>query len=112
MRHLLLNHHLRPDGVHAFATTLVGYMSLPILGVLADLNDEEFEIRQDYLGAVRLVLYLIILVTIHHFTLFVLENEGFRLPGLLFSKIFSSMVFSTTLIYLASIGSAPKKKRR
>lgn len=64
---------LDTGGVNAFASVLIGYLRTPIILYISDLNKELKLLRFSDLNIIQLLLYILILIFIHHFSLFLLE---------------------------------------
>ena len=95
-------------GMHAFATILIAFLRNGILNlfiVLEENDNPSPSIRS--IGVAAYVKYLILMVFIHHFSLFFLEAFSFTHPGLVLSKIaLSSLV---TILILLGIVSLQRK---
>ncbi len=92
-------------GVHAAACTLIGFLRKGILlyffpakGIENDLN-----VTLKELGHQRYLVYITVMIFIHHAALFIIEAGGFHLFFKTILKIFASTIFTVFVIYLGSI---------
>ena len=99
-------------GIHASAAVLLAYFRAPWLGVATDASNEELDLTISSMGLVKFTQFIFPLILVHHFMLFVLENEGFKWIGTLLAKIFWSALFSYGLIYLVALITDPPNRRK
>jgi hypothetical protein len=92
-------------GVHASASTLVGFLRKPLLRYFFPSRGVENEIHVSLsrLGHQRYFVYITIIIFIHHLVLFFVEAAGFHLFLHTLLKIFSSLIFTVMVIYLWSL---------
>ncbi|UBM57599.1 hypothetical protein LAG90_12315 [Marinilongibacter aquaticus] len=100
-------------GIHAAACTLLGFLRKPILKYVSPSRGMENEIQNslDELGHQRYLVYITLMVFIHHTVLFFIEAGGLHLVLYTLIKIFCSLVFTVLVIYLISIFSANLSKK-
>jgi len=108
---LLIDIFSNTPGIHAASSLMIAFIRLNWLLLIDDSNPDEMDLNLTDLGFLKFSFYTLPLIFIHHFLIFLLENEGFRWPILLLNKIFWSSLFSFFIILLASLYVAPKKRR-
>lgn len=99
-------------GVHIAATVLLAYIRLPLLAIATQKRGDDFiQIRPSRLNLPNLMIYLILSIIIHHFTLFLIESYSlFDLGTVLLRTVLSSM-FTFVFIMLAQLWNFRKKDR-
>jgi rod shape-determining protein MreD len=90
-------------GIHAVATTFMGYLRLFVLRYMAPRDSYEpgtFP-RVFYYGFNWFFRYALILTFAHHFVLFIVESFHFAAFGHILLRVFLSTIFSLTLIMIS-----------
>ncbi|MBR1630706.1 MAG: rod shape-determining protein MreD [Paludibacteraceae bacterium] len=91
-------------GLHCFAGTLVGYLRYYVIKLFVD---EEMRTTgtpgYETFGAIEYIKYVVMLVTIHHATLFALEAFTLTNGWWLIGRVFISSLVSSALILVASL---------
>jgi len=98
-------------GIHSFACVLIMYIRGKWLQVVYDDVDELTNINHVSLGNTTFTFYALPLIFLHHLTIFILENGGLHLFGLLVTKIFLSSIFSFIIIFILNYLIAPRARR-
>ena len=100
-------------GLHAGATTLMAFCRPTIISVIS--GNQKFEnIQEPNLGqldGVWFFRYTLLMVLVHHFTLFFLESFSFRLIGQVLLRILISVPVSIFLIMMILYIFKTEKKR-
>lgn len=89
-------------GLHAFATTAAGLVSiktLPLFITNSDNMHNTFIPSIKSMGANKFFNYTLIIVILHHILLFFMEAFSFEAFGTLVLRMVSSMIFTMVLIY-------------
>jgi len=91
-------------GIHAFATTLITYLRPFIIKFYTGLNDLE-ALKKTYSGfGIIYYRYAIIMVFIHHFTLFLLEAFSFKYVfPIIFRTAISTILTMIFIFFVQSI---------
>lgn len=92
-------------GVHAAACTLIGFMRKGILLYFFPARgiENELSVTLTELGHQRYLVYISVMVLIHHLALFFVEAGGTHLFLHTLLKIFTSTIFTVLIIYLGSV---------
>lgn len=92
-------------GIHAAATVLLAYLRPYILLLLTprDGYDQQDSVNVHVMGWRWFLVYIFILIFLHHFTFFFLELAGFKLIGFTFLKIIASSLFTGTVIIIIQL---------
>ncbi|WP_462254015.1 hypothetical protein [Ekhidna sp.] len=98
-------------GIHASASVFIMFIRNFWLNVVNDDAQEVINLNISSLKKTGFIYYIFPLVFIHHLLIFVIENGGFHLFGILFSKTFFSALFSSAVIFIINFIVAPKKQR-
>lgn len=98
-------------GIHAGACVFIMYVRLSWLRLVHDDLEELVNINYLSLKKTGLLLYLLPLVLAHHFIIFLVENGGLHLAGMLFSKTVFSTLFSVIIIFVLNYLIVPKSGR-
>lgn len=98
-------------GIHAGASVFIMYIRFTWLRVVHDDLEDLVNINHMSLKNIGFSLYLLPLVLIHHFLIFLVENGGFHLFGMLLSKTIFSTFFSFTIIFVLNYLIVPKNVR-
>jgi rod shape-determining protein MreD len=92
-------------GMHAFATVLIAFLRNGIINlfIVLEENDNPVPSFRSF-GVTAYIKYMVLMVFIHHFSLFFLEAFSFAHPILILSKItLSSLVTILILLGLVSL---------
>ena len=108
---LLVDIFTNTPGIHASASVFVVYIRDFWLNIVNDDAQEIANLNVVSLNKTGFLIFIFPLVFIHHFLIFVIENGGFHLFGILISKVFFSSVLSTLIIFTINFVTTPKKKR-
>ncbi|WP_192821935.1 hypothetical protein [Rufibacter sp. LB8] len=89
-------------GVHAAATVLMAYLRPSILNLLTPRDGYEPSDNASLpsMGWRWFLAYGVTLILVHHFTLFFLELNGFKLIGFTLAKIVVSTLFTGTVLVI------------
>lgn len=89
-------------GVHAAATVLVAYLRPSMLKLLTPRDGYETTDNPSLpsMGWRWYLTYSVALLFVHHFTLFFLELNGFKLIGFTLAKIIASTLFTGTVLVI------------
>ena len=98
-------------GIHASASVFIMFIRNFWLNVVNDDVQEVTNLNVSSLKKTGFIYFIFPLVFIHHFLIFVIENGGFHLFGIVLSKTFFSTLFSSTVIFIINFIIAPKKQR-
>lgn len=95
-------------GMHAFATVLIAFLRNGIINlfIVLEENDNPVPSFRSF-GVGAYIKYLVLMVFIHHFSLFFLEAFSFAQPGLILSKIVLSSI--VTILILLGVVSLQRK---
>ena len=86
-------------GIHAFATVLVAFFKDGIIKLFTNLEEGNNPTPSFHtFGVSAYIKYVVLIVIIHHFTLFILEAFSFSHFWILSAKILLSALVSTILI--------------
>ena len=99
-------------GMHAAACTLVGFVRTPLLERFVDVREIQEGSIPSYrlFGLGRFLRYTILLVSIHHIALFVIESFTFFQPLLMITRMLSSILFTILLIFILEAFNLSKLK--
>jgi rod shape-determining protein MreD len=87
-------------GLHASATTLIAFLRYPTLRLFVSKEDlGNKDVSQDSLGIAAFWKYAVLLVVIHHTTLFLLESFSFVQGWLLLVKIPACCILTLLFIF-------------
>ncbi len=101
-------------GVHAAATTFVGFARSAILNTIMPKrdNDSTSQPGVNYMGIQTYLIYVLIIAIIHHFVFFFLDTlRVSELPQILMRTLLSSLT-TTTIIVVLTILFKPRDKKR
>ena len=89
-------------GVHAAACSLIGFIRNPLLVQFVDVKELPDRSIPSFrlFGFGKFMRYTLILVTLHHIILFSIESFSFFQPGIMFIRMISSILLSSTLIFI------------
>lgn len=101
-------------GLNAAATVLIAYLRPYIIDMMTRKSelDEKHEPTVEKKGFSWFLVYSIIVLTIHNFTLFMLETFTFKLLGIVIVEVLVSVPISALLIVLISYLYKPIKKKK
>ncbi|WP_424962734.1 hypothetical protein [Ekhidna sp.] len=98
-------------GIHASASVAVMFLRNFWLNVVNDDSQELTNLNVSTLKKSGLVYFVFPLVFFHHFLIFVIENGGFHLFGMVLSKVVFSAIFSTAVIFVINFIITPTSRR-
>jgi len=89
-------------GVHAAACSFVGFIRNPLLGQFVDMKElPAGSIPSSQLfGFGKFIRYTLIIVTLHHVILFLIDYFGFHQPVLMITRLLSSILLTLLLIFI------------
>ena len=92
-------------GIHAAACSLIGFIRTPLLDRFVDVREMPEGSVPSYrlFGLGRFVRYAVLLVSIHHVALFVIESFTLFQPLLMIMRILSSILFTLLLIFILEV---------
>ncbi len=99
-------------GIHAGACVFIMYVRDLWLKIVIDDTEELTNINYISIKKTGFILFVFPLVLIHHFIIFLVENGGLHLVGLLISKTILSSLFSFTIIFVLNYLIVPKSRRQ
>lgn len=108
---LLVDVFSNTPGMHAFACVFIMFLRNYWLTFINDDWRELGNLNVLSLKWTGFLGFVFPFVFLHHFILFVLENGGFHLFGLVLSKIFFSSIFSTVIIFALNFLFVSKQRR-
>ena len=97
---LLVDVFTNTPGIHASSSVFILFIRNFWLNAVNDDTQEITNLNVASLKKSGFLYFTFPLVFVHHFLIFVIENGGFHLFGMVFSKIFFSTVFSTAIIFV------------
>lgn len=98
-------------GIHAGACVFIMYLRDLWLRIVIDDTEELTNINHISLKKTGFIFYAFPLVFVHHLIIFLVENGGLYLFGLLISKTILSALFSFTIIFVLNYLIVPKSRR-
>ncbi len=98
-------------GIHAGACVFVMYIRDLWLRIVIDDTEELTNINHISLKKTGFILFVFPLVFVHHVIIFLVENGGLHLFGLLISKAILSALFSFTIVFVLNYLIVPKARR-
>ncbi|MBW6480049.1 MAG: rod shape-determining protein MreD [Bacteroidales bacterium] len=101
-------------GMHASATLIMAFLRPAVISLITVKTefDQDIEPRFDFMGAGWVFIYTLILIFIHHLSLFTLEIFRFADYGETMLQTILSTAFSVGLIMLAHILMGTQKKTK
>lgn len=108
---LLVDVFTNTPGIHASASVFVLFIRNFWLNVVNDDAQEITNLNVASLKKSGMIYFIFPLVFAHHFLIFVIENGGFHLFGMVLSKVFFSSIFSTSVIFIVNFFISPKRQR-
>ena len=81
------------------------------LKVVNDDSQELTNLNVSTLKKSGFLYFIFPLVIVHHFLIFVIENGGFHLFGMVLSKVVFSAIFSTAIIFVINFVITPTSRR-
>ena len=98
-------------GIHAGACVFIMYIRYSWLRVVHDDLEDLVNINYLSLKKTGFLLYLLPLVLAHHFIIFLVENGGLHLSGMLFAKTIFSTLLSFVIIFVLNYLVVPRSSR-
>jgi hypothetical protein len=100
-------------GVHAAAAVLLAYLRPWVLRLLTprDGYDAQDSVNIHQMGAQWVIVYLLLLVAIHHAAFFLLELGSFQALGLTLAKIFVSTLYTSLVFLIVQLVFFPTRRR-
>ena len=100
-------------GLHAAACSFIGFVRMPLLERFVDLREMPEGSIPSYnsFGITKFMQYAFIMVALHHVTLFVVESFSFFQPLLMITRILSSILLTTILMFVIESFNLSKRKR-
>lgn len=108
---LLVDLFSNTPGIHASASVFIMFIRTFWLSVVNDDWQEMTNINITALKKTGFVFFVYPLVFVHHFMLFVVENGGFHLFGMVISRVFFSSIFSTLVIFVINFLLTSNRRR-
>lgn len=108
---LLIDIFTSTPGIHASACVGIMFIRNFWLNVVNDDSQELTNLNVRILRKSGFLYFTFPLVLLHHFLIFVIENGGFHLLGMVLSKVFFSAIFSTTIIFIINFTITPTGRR-
>lgn len=89
-------------GMHAAACSFVGFIRTPLLERFVDMKElpEGSVPSYQLFGFGKFMRYAFVLVTLHHVTLFLIESFSFFQPVLMITRMFSSILLTSLLMFI------------
>jgi hypothetical protein len=100
-------------GVHAAAAVLVAYLRPWVLRLLTprDGYDAQDSVNIHQMGGQWVIVYLLLLVAIHHAAFFLLELGSFQVIGLTLVKILVSTLYTSVVFLIIQLVFFPTRQR-
>lgn len=98
-------------GIHASASVFIMFIRNFWLRAVDDDAQEITNLNLESLRKTGFIYFVFPLVFIHHLLIFIIENGGFHLFGMVLSKVFFSAIFSTLIIFIINYIISPNRKR-
>lgn len=108
---LLVDLFSNTPGIHASASVFIMFIRSFWLNIVNDDFQEVINLNVGTLRKTGFIYYTLPLIFIHHFIILFIENGGFHLFGLVFTKVILSTIFSFTLVFVISFVVSPKSRR-
>lgn len=89
-------------GMHAAACSLMGFVRMPLLERFVDMKElpEGSIPSYNLFGFGKFMRYTLVLVTLHHIALFFIESFSFFQPILMITRMFSSILLTSLLMFI------------
>ena len=100
---LLVDVFSNTPGIHASSCVFIMFIRNSWLRIVQDDTEKLSNINHITLKKTELCIYLIPLILVHHLIIFIIENGGLYLFGMLLSKIFFSTLFSFVIIFVLNL---------
>ena len=99
-------------GMHAAACSFIGFVRMPLLDRFVDVKDLPEQSIPSYslFGYAKFIRYALVLVVLHHVTLFVIEAFTFFQPLFMVMRMMLSILLSFLLILIIEAFNLGKKK--
>lgn len=96
-------------GLNAFATVLIAFLKIPLIRIISNANTPE-EVRLYNFSVLQWSIYLILLVTLHHFTVDIIESMQWSkiITTIERSLIGAAITLVLSVIYISSF--PPKRQ--
>jgi len=100
-------------GVHAAACSFVGFIRNPLIEQFVDMKELPDRSVPSYrlFGFSKFFRYSFILITIHHVILFAIDSFSFYQPWLMFTRMISSILLSSLLIFIIEAFNLGSKRK-
>lgn len=98
-------------GIHASAAVFTLFIRNFWLNIVNDDTQELTNLNISTLKLTGFIYFIFPLVFVHHFLIFVIENGGFHLFGMVLSKVFFSAIFSSLIIFVINFVISPTRRR-
>jgi len=103
---LLIDVFTNTPGIHASAAVGVMFIRNFWLKIVNDDSQELTNLNVSTLKKSGFIYFIV-----HHFLIFVIENGGFHLFGMVLSKVVFSAIFSTTIVFVINFIITPTRRR-
>ena len=99
-------------GMHAAACTLMGFVRNPLMDRFVDVKEIQAGSFPSYrlFGFGKFIRYTLLLVTIHHITLFLIDSFSFYQPLLMITRMLLSILFTLALMCIVEAFNLSKEK--
>ena len=99
-------------GMHAAACSFIGFVRMPLLERFVDLKEMPEGSIPSYksFGFAKFMRYAVIMVIFHHIFLFVVEAFSFFQPLMMMTRMLSSIILTTLLVFVIETFNLGKKK--
>jgi len=87
-------------GIHAASCAFIGFIRNPLLGQFVDMKELPDGSAPSFrlFGFGKFLRYTMIMVTLHHLLLFLIDSFGFYQPALLITRLLSSIFLTLILV--------------
>lgn len=99
---LLVDIFTNTPGIHASASVFVMFIRVFWLDAINNDKEEVINLNIVTLKKTGFISFLFPLVFVHHLYIFLLENGGFHLFGIVLGRSFSSAIFSTVIVFVVN----------
>ena len=99
-------------GMHAAACTLIGFVRMPLMERIVDMKEMPEGLQPSYklFGYSKFIHYAVLLVAIHHITLFLIESFSFFQPLYMIVRMLSSILLTLVLVCVIEAFNLDKEK--
>ncbi len=98
-------------GIHASASVFIMFIRNLWLKVVYDDSQQVININIITLKKKEFIYFTFPLIFIHHGLIFFIENGGFHLFGMVISRVISSAIFSTIIVFIIKFATQSNRKR-